>query len=79
LWSESGRTDLALLAGSAEGLAGYADRHGGDPTDPQVHEDYAQHLMEHPLLTPWPPRRNEPCWCGSTAKYKKCCLPRSRS
>jgi hypothetical protein len=26
----------------------------------------------------WPPGRNDPCWCGSGAKYKKCCLPRSR-
>jgi tetratricopeptide (TPR) repeat protein len=26
----------------------------------------------------WPPGRNDPCWCGSRAKYKKCCLPRSR-
>ncbi|MCQ4084964.1 SEC-C domain-containing protein [Streptomyces sp. RB6PN25] len=22
---------------------------------------------------PWPPHRNEPCWCGSGLKYKKCC------
>jgi tetratricopeptide (TPR) repeat protein len=21
----------------------------------------------------WPPGRNEPCWCGSDKKYKKCC------
>jgi uncharacterized protein YecA (UPF0149 family) len=21
----------------------------------------------------WPPGRNEPCWCGSEKKYKKCC------
>jgi len=21
----------------------------------------------------WPPGRNEPCWCGSERKYKKCC------
>ena len=26
----------------------------------------------------WPPGRNDPCWCGSGAKYKKCCLPRGR-
>jgi tetratricopeptide (TPR) repeat protein len=31
-----------------------------------------------PLLE-WPPGRNEPCWCGSRVKYKKCCLPRARS
>ncbi|WP_285588092.1 SEC-C domain-containing protein [Actinomycetospora sp. NBRC 106378] len=27
----------------------------------------------------WPPGRNDPCWCGSGSKYKKCCLPRGRS
>lgn len=21
----------------------------------------------------WPPGRNQPCWCGSQTKYKKCC------
>lgn len=24
-------------------------------------------------LIPWPPGRNQPCWCGSGRKYKKCC------
>jgi hypothetical protein len=28
---------------------------------------------------PWPPERSDACWCGSGLKYKKCCLPRSRS
>lgn len=23
----------------------------------------------------WPPGRNQPCWCGSGQKYKKCCGP----
>ena len=23
---------------------------------------------------PWPPARNEPCWCGSGKKYKRCCV-----
>lgn len=22
---------------------------------------------------PWPPGRNEPCWCGSGVKHKRCC------
>ena len=27
----------------------------------------------------WPPGRNDPCWCGSGRKYKKCCgRPRRR-
>lgn len=23
----------------------------------------------------WPPSRNDPCWCGSGVKYKRCCGP----
>lgn len=26
----------------------------------------------------WPPARNEPCWCGSGRKYKRCCGPVAR-
>jgi hypothetical protein len=77
-WSESGLTRLAVVAGSVDELAGYATRRGGEPTDPDVREDYAQHLQEHPRERAWPPGRNELCWCGSELKYKKCCLPRSR-
>jgi tetratricopeptide (TPR) repeat protein len=79
LWADSGRTGLALLAGSADELSGYAARVGGDPTDPDVREGYAQHLESNPRETAWPPGRNEACWCGSGLKYKKCCLPRSRT
>lgn len=28
--------------------------------------------------TPWPPSRNDLCWCGSGAKYKRCCAVRPR-
>lgn len=79
LWSESGCPRLALLAGAADELASYADRNGGDPTDPQVRQGYAQQLEEHPRETAWPPGRNHECWCGSGLKYKKCCLPRTRT
>jgi tetratricopeptide (TPR) repeat protein len=24
-------------------------------------------------LIAWPPERNQPCWCGSGQKYKRCC------
>lgn len=78
LWSESGVTGLAVLAGSAEGSARYAVRHGGDATDPDVRQGYAEDLQA-PEDRSWPPGRNEACWCGSGLKYKKCCLPRSRT
>ena len=36
---------------------------------------YAAHLAAtgDSGLIPWPPGRNEPCWCASGHKYKKCC------
>jgi len=27
-----------------------------------------------PVLTPWAPKRNEPCPCGAAKKFKQCCL-----
>ncbi|CAL9388355.1 hypothetical protein SUDANB121_01213 [Nocardiopsis dassonvillei] len=38
-------------------------------------EEWAEEVTpaDSPRLSPWPPGRNEPCWCGSTRKYKKCC------
>lgn len=76
--SDSGCPRLAVLAGSADELAGYASRRHGDPTDPATRQGYAEHLQEHPRETAWPPGRNAACWCGSQGKYKKCCLPRAR-
>jgi hypothetical protein len=79
LWSESGHPRLALLIGSVDVLASYADRGGSDPSDPQVRQAYADHLAECSQETAWPPGRNHACWCGSALKYKKCCLPRIRT
>jgi tetratricopeptide (TPR) repeat protein len=78
-WSESGSPRSALLAGTADGLACYAQDNDGDPTDPQVRQDYLQYLEDYPQETAWPPGRNQECWCGSALKYKKCCLPRART
>jgi tetratricopeptide (TPR) repeat protein len=46
-----------------------------DLPDSTARTDYAAHLAAKadPGLTPWPPGRNQPCWCGSGVKYKKCC------
>jgi broad specificity phosphatase PhoE len=77
--AESGHPTLAVSAGAVDELVGYAERHGGDPTDAQVRQGYVEHLEVHPRRRLWPPQRNEACWCGSGLKYKKCCLPRSRT
>ena len=36
---------------------------------------YTAHRMREGAAIPWPPGRNEACWCGSGRKYKKCCGP----
>lgn len=72
--SQAGLSGLAVLAGRVEDLARYAARLGVDATDADVREGYAQTLWARP----WPPGRNEPCWCGCGVKYKKCCLARAR-
>jgi hypothetical protein len=77
--AESGQTRLALLDGTTDELAAYAVRRGEDPTDAQVRQSYVEHLQAHPRERLWPPGRNDACWCGSGSKYKKCCLPRSRT
>ena len=79
MWSEWGHPRLGLLAGSVDELAAYCDRHARDPADPQGRQDFIEHLSEDQQETPWPPSRNDPCWCGSALKYKKCCLPRTRA
>ncbi|MFF0471627.1 SEC-C domain-containing protein [Micromonospora zamorensis] len=69
-----GGLDLGVVVGSVAGLAAFA---GDDPIDEETLDEYADSLDEAGL-TAWPPGRNDACWCGSGAKYKKCCLPRSR-
>ncbi|MEU4560759.1 SEC-C domain-containing protein [Actinoplanes sp. NPDC023936] len=73
----TGRADLAVLPGSVAGLT--ANAAGGDPVSAENRVGYARQLSTGSARISWPPERNAPCWCGSGQKYKKCCLPRSRS
>ncbi|MEU1431172.1 SEC-C metal-binding domain-containing protein [Nocardia sp. NPDC005746] len=59
----------AIVAGTADGLAEYA----ADPENPSTRAAFAAHLAGSGAAITWPPGRNEPCWCGSGRKYKKCC------
>lgn len=56
------------------GLLAYAQRAGKDAADRQTRLAYTGWLFETGRdAIDWPPERNGPCWCGSGAKYKKCC------
>ncbi|HSV64735.1 MAG TPA: SEC-C domain-containing protein [Mycobacteriales bacterium] len=78
-WSASGETHLRVVVGLADGLADYAAGEGAALTDGAVLDGYTDELGESAAGIAWPPGRNAPCWCGSGVKYKKCCLPRSRT
>jgi tetratricopeptide (TPR) repeat protein len=73
----AGRVGLGLLPGTVAGLTAFAGG-DGDPADPRTRAGYANRVAGGTGQVPWPPERNEACWCGSGLKYKKCCLPRSR-
>jgi tetratricopeptide (TPR) repeat protein len=47
----------------------------GQQPDSAARANYAAHLAAKadPGVIAWPPGRNQPCWCGSGVKYKKCC------
>jgi SEC-C motif-containing protein len=74
----TGRTGLGMQTGSVAGLIGFAGK-DGDPADPKTRAGYARQVALGGGQVSWPPERNGACWCGSGNKYKKCCLPRSRS
>jgi len=61
-----------IVPGTVAGLIAFADAHGGSPLDEETRRRYCTSIPDDQAL-PWPPARNAPCWCGSTAKYKKCC------
>jgi SEC-C motif len=51
----------------------WCSEHDEDPEEARA--AYAMHLTGDGEVIPWPPGRNQPCWCGSGRKYKKCCGP----
>jgi hypothetical protein len=56
---------------TVDGLVAFAEQNALDPATPYARLRYAEALDTPGIL--WPPERNDPCWCGSGAKYKKCC------
>jgi hypothetical protein len=65
-------TPIRLFAGTAEGLARFAEANRLDPEQESTRTRYLGALPEDASIA-WPPGRNAPCWCASGRKYKKCC------
>jgi tetratricopeptide (TPR) repeat protein len=74
-WRElaaSGVPAIRVVPAIVSQLCEFAERVGGSPTDSQVKAQYAGTVADEVGIA-WPPPRNGSCWCGSGAKYKKCC------
>ncbi len=72
---EAGMSRLAVVAVRSSEFTPWVAANAPDEPDPaQLRARYAADVARDPSRTiTWPPRRNEPCWCGSGRKYKKCC------
>lgn len=51
----------------------FASERGLDPGSGFARVHFATVLADRGEAQPWPPGRNELCWCGSGRKYKRCC------
>jgi hypothetical protein len=65
---------LALTPIQVDDYLAWCAEHDRDPEQPDTRASYSTTLLGRDIVNPWPPERNEPCWCGSQRKYKKCCL-----
>lgn len=70
--SETGRVpSVAPL--EVDAVVQFASEHSLDPDSGSARSRLAAMLGSRGETVPWPPGRNEPCWCGSGRKYKRCC------
>ncbi|WP_069161797.1 SEC-C domain-containing protein [Nocardia altamirensis] len=69
----AGEHSVRISVATTAGLAEYASLIGEDPVQASTRAAYAAELSSIGMDRPWPPGRNETCWCGSGRKYKKCC------
>ncbi len=65
---------LGLTPITIDDYLAWCTEHDRDPEQSDTRASYATELVEQGVINPWPPERNGSCWCGSTRKYKKCCL-----
>ncbi len=62
-----------LAAIEADELVAWSAAQGHDPDSAEARSQFAAELARTGRALAWPPERNEPCWCGSGLKYKRCC------
>ncbi|HWI07677.1 MAG TPA: SEC-C metal-binding domain-containing protein, partial [Solirubrobacteraceae bacterium] len=65
------RPSIAAL--DVEEFAAWAADAGYDADSGSARSQFAAELARTGHSVTWPPGRNEPCWCRSGRKYKRCC------
>lgn len=63
---------LQIVTIDLDGYADWCERNGHDPADRASRATFVIEPQAGEGRR-WPPARNEPCWCGSARKYKRCC------
>jgi SEC-C motif len=78
-FAEVGFPGLAIAPIRVGPFTAWCAEKGQEPDSSEARAEYAAHLAAtgDPDVTSWPPGRNQPCWCGSGRKYKKCCAATS--
>ena len=74
-YAATGMPGLAIAPIRVAPFIAWCAEEGHEPDSPPSRAQYAAYLAQKgdPSVIPWPPGRNQPCWCGSGRKYKKCC------
>jgi hypothetical protein len=74
-YAEAGMPGMAIAPVRVAPFTAWCAERGHQPDSADARAEYAAHLAANadPNVIAWPPGRNQPCWCGSGRKYKKCC------
>jgi tetratricopeptide (TPR) repeat protein len=72
LHRETGRRP-SIASLDVDEFSDWATRAGYDADAGSSRSRYAAELARSGHATAWPPGRNDPCWCRSGRKYKRCC------
>lgn len=65
---------IVIVTLDFEHFVRWCEEGGYDPADRRSRGTYMQADERQSVSEQrWPPGRNEPCWCGSERKYKRCC------
>ena len=72
-YADAGDSRLFVAPIRISAYLAWCAEQGRDPATARA--GYAADLARRgdPSLIPWPPARNQRCWCGSGRKYKQCC------